>query len=515
MADQRLMMAIEEGVSKGVPMEFIVYSLTKAGWPKLVVEDAVSKWNEQNGRNTKTTEFSVWLKKYYKQAKPAVISMVVLNTISSIFELLQPWPTALLANSVFGNIPAPGPLRPLTHKPALIIFVALATLFIFLAGFIFNSFKDYYLLRIGYWLNRSIKEEAFRHILNLPLYHDKRLPKGDYIYRQNDVTNSLSDLILDTTSQIIGSIILVCGVIIIMLFLNAPLTLVTVAVVPLLILSVRYFSPIMAKWGQAMVLLQSDSATLIAESIDNTETVQAFSLEERQVQRLKNLWMQVYDVARHGLVWNKFFGFTNNLIVMVGTAIVIYLGGTEALKGHFNLGTLLIFMTYMGYVTAPIQDITAQITIRRQKLVNVRRIYEVLSDHEAIEYARQDRHLPVVQGKIDFQNISYSRGDTVILHNASLSVRPLEKIGIIGPSGSGKTTLLRLLDLYIEPDAGRILLDGIDIQSVSLDDLRRNIAWVSQTPQLFAESIIDNMRDGDINRVIALDQKESYPFCSG
>jgi ABC-type bacteriocin/lantibiotic exporter with double-glycine peptidase domain len=126
----------------------------------------------------------------------------------------------------------------------------------------------------------------------------------------------------------------------------------------------------------------------------------------------------------------------------------------------------------------------------------------VLSDHEAIEYARQDRHLPVVKGKIDFQNISYSRGDTIILRNSSLSINPGEKIGIIGPSGSGKTTLLRLLDLYIEPDAGRILLDGIDIQTVSLAELRRSIAWVSQTPELFAESIIDNMRDGDISRVI-------------
>ncbi|HET8992062.1 MAG TPA: ABC transporter ATP-binding protein [Candidatus Saccharimonadales bacterium] len=502
MAEQRLMMAIEEGVSKGVPMDFIVYSLSRAGWPKMVVEDAVQKWSEENGRNTKTTEFSVWLKKYYAQAKPAVVIMVVLNTISSIFELLQPWPTALLANSVFGNTPAPGPLRPYTHKPALIIFVALATLIIFVTGFIFNAFKDYFLLRIGYWLNRSIKEEAFRHILHLPLYHDKRLPKGDYIYRQNEVTNSLSDLILNTTSEIIGSIILVIGVIIIMLFLNPPLTLVTVATIPLLIMSVKYFSPIMAKWGQAMVLLQSDSATLIAESIDNTETVQAFGLEERQVQRLKSLWVQVYDVARHGLIWSKIFGFTNSLVVITGTSLVIYIGGTEALKGHFNLGTLLVFMTYMGYVTAPIQDITTQITIRRQKLVNVKRVYEVLSDHENIEYARQDRHLPALKGQIDFQNVSYTRGDTTILHNANLTIRPNEKVGIIGPSGAGKSTMLRLLDLYIEPDAGRILVDGIDIQSVSLNELRRNIAWVSQTPQLFAESIIDNMRDGDISRTI-------------
>jgi ATP-binding cassette subfamily B protein len=501
--EQRLFQAIEEGVSKGVPMEFIAYSLSRAGWPRQVVESAVAKWSQDNGRQQQSTEFSTWLKKYYAQAKPAMVLMVVLNTIASAIALLQPWPTALLANSVFGNTPAPGPLKAYTHTPKLILIVALMTLIIYVVGYIFNTFKDYTLLRIGYWLNRSIKEEAFRHILHLPLYHEARLPKGDYIYRQNEVTNSLSDLVLNSTSEIIGSVILVIGVIGIMLFLNASLTIVTIVVIPFLIVSVRFFGPIMAKWGQAMVLLQSDTATLIAESIDNTETVQAFGLEERQVKKLKNLWMQVYEVARHGLLWNKLFGFINGLLVILGTSIVIYIGGTEALNHHFTLGALLVFMTYMGYVINPIQDITSQVTIRRQKLVNVKRVYQVLNDHEGIEYVRQDKRLPPVRGRIDFQNVSLSHADTQILNQMNLTIQPQEKVGIIGPSGSGKTTILRLLDLYIEPDAGRIMIDGIDIQSISLNDLRKNIAWVSQYPELFAVSIIDNMRDANVSNNIS------------
>ncbi|HET9098238.1 MAG TPA: ABC transporter ATP-binding protein [Candidatus Saccharimonadales bacterium] len=500
--NQRLYRAIEEGVSKGVPMDFIAYSLARAGWPHQVVEEGITQWRQANGREQKSTVFKDWLQKYYAQAKPAMFLMVVLNTISSAISLLQPWPTALLANSVFGNTPAPGPLRPYTHTPTLILFVALMTLAIFVVGYIFNTFKDFTLLKVGYWLNRSIKEESFRHILHLPLYHDTRLPKGDYIYRQNEVTNSLSDLVLNSTSEIIGSVILVIGVIGIMAVINAELTLVTIVVIPFLIVSIRFFGPIMAKWGQAMVILQSDSSTLISESIDNTESVQAFGLQERQVQRLKSLWVQVYDVASHGLLWNKAFGFTNQLFVILGTSIVIYFGGTQALEHHFTLGALLVFMTYMGYVTGPIQDITTQITVRRQKLVNVRRVYEVLSDHEGIEYVRRDRRLPPIQGRIDFQNVSLRHGDTEILKQASFTVMPKEKVGIIGPSGSGKTTILRLLDLFLEPEAGRVLLDGIDIQSVSLEDLRRNIAWISQSPELFAESIIDNMRDGDITRNI-------------
>lgn len=502
MQEQKLKQAIEEGVSKGVPVDFIAYSLNRAGWPKDMVTEAIEKWLRENGRTQKTTEFTEWLKKYYRQAKPAIALMVVLNTIASAIALLQPWPLKLLADSVFGSIPAPGALEPYTHTPALIIVVAVLTLLIFLLGQAFGVIKDYLLLKIAFWLNRSIKEEAFRHILHLPLYHEGRLPKGDYIYRQNDVTNSLSDLVLNTTSEIIGSVILIVGVTVIMLTLNAKLTLLTIFVIPFLILSVRIFGPIMAKLGQALTKLFSQTSTLIAESIDNAEAVQAFTLQERQVQKLKDLWQRTYDISRRGLLWGKLFEFSNGLVVILGTSTVIYFGGTEALRGQFSLGDLLIFMTYLGYLIGPIQDITQQITIRRQKLVNVRRVYEVLSDHEGVEHLREGKPLPKGPGKVQFQNVSYAYRDTTILNQVSLTVEAGEKVGIVGPSGAGKSTLLRLLDLYIEPTAGRILLDGHDIQTVSLQDLRRDIAWISQSPQLFATSIAENMQDGDLDRVM-------------
>jgi ATP-binding cassette subfamily B protein len=502
MEDQRLTNAIEEGVSKGAPIDFIQYSLIRAGWPKEMVGEAVDKWLQENGRTHKTTDFTAWLKKYYAQAKPAIILMVVLNTIASAIALLQPWPLKVLADSVFGTIPAPLFLRPYTHTSTLILFVALMTLIIFLLGQAFGVVKDYTLLRIGFWLNRSIKEEAFRHILHLPLYHEGRLPKGDYIYRQNEVTNSLSDLILNSTSAMIGDVIMIIGVTGIMLALNAKLTITTLVVIPFLIFSVWLFGPIMSRLGMMLTKLFSATSTLIAESIDNSEMVQAFTLQERQVLKLKDLWQQTYVISRKGLLWGKAFQFSNGLVVMLGTSIVIYFGGTEALHHQFSLGSLLIFMTYLGYLINPIGDITSQITIRRQKLVNVRRVYEVLSDHEGVEHMREDKHLALTQGRIQFQNVSYGYRDVTVLDQMNLTIEPGQKIGIIGPSGTGKSTLLKLLDLYIEPTAGRILIDGHDIQTVSLQDLRRNIAWISQSPQLFATSILENMQDGDINRTM-------------
>jgi ABC-type multidrug transport system fused ATPase/permease subunit len=138
--------------------------------------------------------------------------------------------------------------------------------------------------------------------------------------------------------------------------------------------------------------------------------------------------------------------------------------------------------------------------------VDVSRVYEVLTDHEGIENLRKDHHFSAQRGTIEFQNITYAYGDTTILKGINLTIPAGQKAAIIGPSGSGKSTLLKLLPLFVEPSQGRILVDGIDIQTVSLQDLRQNIVWISQNPQLFNESIYENLLDGDVYRQIGAEE---------
>jgi ABC-type bacteriocin/lantibiotic exporter with double-glycine peptidase domain len=182
----------------------------------------------------------------------------------------------------------------------------------------------------------------------------------------------------------------------------------------------------------------------------------------------------------------------------------MYLGGSAALRGEISLGELLIFMTYMGYLLSPVENLVEQITSRNQKLIDVNRIYEVLADHEGIEYLRSDIHMPAkIVGQIEFQNVSYSYDDNVVFSNLNLVIQPGQKAAIIGPSGGGKSTIMKLLPLFVEPAGGRVLIDNVDIQSVSLKELRQHIAWVSQTPQLFDGTIIDNLTDGDAYREVS------------
>lgn len=494
--------AIEQAVSQGIPPHFLATTLIRNGWPPAMVNEALNAWMLAHGRQIQKTEFRQWLKKYRRRAMPSVMTVVAVSIVSSSIMLLKPWPIKIMVDSVFGDVPAPGPLEPYGGTTTLLLITSLLTVVIFLMGALFGTLRDFVALKLSFRLNHGIKSESLRHILHLPLYHKERLAKGDYIYRQNSLTSSLGDLVLDTTASIAQSVIMIVGIMAIMFSFNPALTIISVVVVPFLFVIIRYFGPQLGKISRSMTQLASKSSSTITEAIDNSETVQSYNLEDKQLSRASQLWQETHNLTRRGLLWGRLYRSSNGLLIIVASAVIMYLGGTAALNKEITLGELLIFMTYMGYLLGPVESLAMQIATRNQKILDVSRVYDVLSDHENIENLRRENHFPISFGKIEFQNVSYSYGDTVVLKNINLAIEPSQKVGVIGPSGSGKSTLLKLLPLFVEPTGGRIMVDNIDIQTVSLKELRQSVAWISQSPQLFSGTIIENLQDGNTNRQV-------------
>ncbi len=494
---------INKAVSEGTPPNAIYAQLIEQGWPESAVREVLESWLKAHGKITKTTAFKDWVKKYYRKAAPAVAVVVFINVITVGINLLKPWPTKILADSAFGNIPAPGPLEQYTGTSTLILITSGMTLFLFVFGTLFGVVRDFILLKIGFWLNKSIKQESLRHIMHLPLFHKERLSKGDYVYRQNVVTNSLSDLVLGSTSSITESIIVIIGVLAIMFSFNVGLTFISIVLIPFLFLTMRLVGPRLGRSAQELTEVASETSSRINESVDNAETVQAFTLEEKLLQRITKLWDRGYVLSKRNLLWGELLTGTNGLLIVTATSLVMYLGGSAALRGELSLGELLIFMTYMGYLLDPVENLVEQLTSRNQKIIDVNRIYEVLADHEGIEFLRSDIHMgQKIAGNIEFQNVTYSYENHTIFKGLNLKIPAGQKVAIIGPSGGGKSTIMKLLPLFLEPEGGRVLIDDVDIQSVSLKELRQHISWVSQSPQLFDGSIIDNLIDGDPYREV-------------
>lgn len=498
----RIYKAIDEAMASGVPRQTIAPNLVKNGYPPALVYEAVEAWMRANDRSEKNIGYKQWLKKYKSQARPLMVVILLLSIIASAIALLKPWPIKIMVDSAFGNIPAPGPLEPYTHTTTLILLTSLLTLAIFIAGAIFGTLKDYISMKLGIKLNHRLKEETLRHILHLPLFHKERLSKGDYVYRQNALTNSISDLVSDSTVSITQSAVMILGVLGIMITFDVKLTLITVVLIPFLFILIRVFGPRLGQISRKLTQVSSAISSDVAESLDNSETVQSFNLEEKQIIKTNKLWQQDYALTLKGMLLGKFYQFSNSLLVIIATSAVMYFGGTAVLQGELTVGQLLIFMIYMGYLLGPVESLATEIASRNQKKIDISRVYEVLADHEGVESRRIDHHFHVTLGKIEYQNVSYSYNDSPLLNDISLVIQPGEKVGFVGASGSGKTTLLKMLPLFVEPQKGKILIDDTDIQSVAVRELRYYITWISQAPQLFNGTLLDNLLDGNIFRQI-------------
>jgi ABC-type bacteriocin/lantibiotic exporter with double-glycine peptidase domain len=502
---EKLLQDIVEISKEGVPSHLLSEKLIAKGWPNDLVLAAVNEWlTLQVAEQRKNSDFKKWLQKYYDMARRSVVIVVGFNLFDTVIALLKPWPIKIMADSVFGDQTAWGPLGEYTGTVTLLAITAGMTISLFIFGTLFGVVRDVYLLKIGFSLNREIKEESFRHILHLPLFHQERLSKGDYVYRQNVVTDSLSELVLATRSIIIQSILVISGVLIIMFLINPQLTLISVVLLPLLYATIKIIGPKMGLWARKYTENASETSSKINEAVNSAEAIQAFTLEENTVNKVDKLWQNNYTYSRKNMLWGELLDGVNGLLVTLATSAVMLVGGAAALNAQLSFGDLLIFMTYMGYLIGPVEQLINQVTTRNQKLVDVGRIYEIMHDHENIEHLRDGQTFTKqITGTIEFNNVSYSYNDQPILKNVNFTIPAGQKVGIIGPSGGGKSTILKLIPLFLEPQSGSVTIDDMDTQTVSLKELRKKIGWVSQTPQLFNEDIFENLLEGDRERYVS------------
>lgn len=487
--------AIDRAVAQGISADDAARTLISQGWPEQLVKQVTESWKVSNGRVHNGSNFNAWFSKYAKQALPYVITIGFVCLFVSVVTLLKPWPTKIMVDSVFSKHPAPGVLEQYTGTSQLILITAILSVAIFLFGALLSAVRDYLLVKYSYSITKSVRQETFRHILNIPA-HKGNYSKGDYIHRQNSLTGTVSEYALNTRVGILQSGITIILIIAVMVLLNPQLTIITLFVVPFVFIITKFIAPKVGSIGRTYTQNTTNISSIITESIDNSETIQSFDMADRQVQKVSSLWDSNYSLMRKSLFTGRSFHFMNNLGVILSIAIVMYLGGLSALNGNITLGELLIFMTYMGYLLNPVQNIANLFSVRSQKKIDAKRVHQTLQDHEGVEDVWADRHFPFQKGQIQLQNVSYSYNDFKVLDNINLTIEPGQKIGIIGASGTGKSTLLKLLSLFLEPTSGKITIDDVDIQSISLRELRSKIAIANQFPQLFNTSLIENVLDG-------------------
>jgi ATP-binding cassette subfamily B protein len=335
----------------------------------------------------------------------------------------------------------------------------------------------------------------YRHLQKLsPLFY-ARTRVGDIMSRLNNDMGEIQRIVAETALAWIGNTLFLVGTVAMLAWLDMRLFLATIASAPLGIWALAHYRRRLE--GEVGTLRQrsAEIGSFLIETVQAMRLVVTANAQEREVGRFreKNDGFVRALMSMQRLTYLA--GGLPGLILSAGTGLVFVYGGFRVVQGQMTVGTFVAFMAYQTRFLPPVQALMGLYTNLATARVSLRRVSEMLDVPIDVEEPVTPVPLPVVRGEISFENVSVSFDrSTPVLEHLSFSICPGEVLAIVGPSGSGKSTIADLMLRLVDPDSGVVRLDGHDLRTVSLTDLRRQVALVDQQPVILHASVAENIR---------------------
>ena len=433
-----------------------------------------------------------------ERARIAGVSVLMLAGIGA--NLLKPWPMAVLVDSVLGTKALPTALQAWSNdKPTLIVLLAAVTAVLHLLHGGLYATQNYLAIDIGLRGLRRVRNEVFGWLQRLSLRFHQGRNTGDLIHRAAWDTYSFQTLFQQGLMTSASAALSFGMMVVVMAQLNGRLTLVALATVPLLLLVIRTFGARMTEQGASAQQADSQVTSLVQQNIAALPLVQSYTREEHEAQRFNTHTEQAQErrLRQHG--WEVAYWFAITAVFGSGAAGILWLGANQVIRGEATVGELLIFLTYLGQFYEPLNQLSHVGATVANASVGAQRVFEILDTPEEVKDAPDAQ--PVVRsalrGELAFNAVTFRYADDrEILRGISFTLAPGQSAALIGPSGVGKTTLLNLVPRFFDPTGGTIRLDGADLRSLRVRDVRSQIAIVLQEPILLPTSIAENIAYG-------------------
>jgi ATP-binding cassette subfamily B protein len=418
-------------------------------------------------------------------------------------EVLRPWPTKLLVDSVLGQQPLPpAVLAVLSALPGpagvqgLLLWVCVSTVLIFLVGTLMSMVSTVASVTYGQRMTYDLGADLFLHLQRLSLLFHCRRPVGDTIARVTGDPYCMQTLVSATLLPLLQGIGTLVTMFIIMWRLDAQLTLLALGVAPFLVLNIWVFGKPMKLRGRRRRDLEGQMMSVVHQALNAIPAVQAFTREEREHARFQGYAEDTVAAYRQATAADMVFKLFVGLVTAVGTALIMYVGGQSALAGTISVGTILVFLSYLASLYAPLNSITYTASTWSYASANADRVMEILDAPVDVQDAPNAREVQL-QGRIRYENVVFGyEPERPVLKGISFEVAPGEVVAIVGPSGGGKTTLVNLLVRFFDPWSGRVLVDDHDLRQLRVRSLRHQVAIVLQEPFIFPLTAAENIAYG-------------------
>ncbi len=368
-----------------------------------------------------------------------------------------------------------------------------------------TAFAGGYLTQwVGQQALYDLRTRVFRHIQRQPLGFFDRTPIGRLITRTTSDIEALSDLLSAGVVSILGSFAQLLFIAYFMFSLNVRLALVALAVMPLMFWATMTFRDRVRVVYRETREQVSRLNSFLQEHVTGMTVVQMFNREAEELRRFQGI-NDAHRVAQvKGVFYYALFFPAVDLIASLALALVIWFGGTEAMRATLTVGTLIAFIQYVRRFFEPIRDLSDQYNTLQGAMAASERVFDVLDHDAALAEPAAPVALAPCRGRIEFEHVWFAYGTLPdsdepnwVLRDVSFTVEPGQTAALVGATGSGKTTIINLLLRFYEVQRGEIRVDGVPVQHLRLRDLRRHIGLVLQDVFLFSGTLAENITLGD------------------
>ena len=436
--------------------------------------------------------------KYFRPDATRVAGVFGLLLVNVALNVLKPWPVGVLIDSVLGQRPLPGQRAalPAGAKPMMVVWLSVAILFLHFAQGAFSAAQNYFSIQASLRGLTRLREELFARLLRLSLRFHQGASAGDLIYRASWDTYSVQTLfqqgLMTFVTASLSLLVMAC----VMARLNLPLTLVALALAPLLVIGIRVCARAMRERTARAQQADSRVTALVQQAIAALPLTQSYTREEFEADRFRAGAdeAQTRRLSQHGSELG--YGFIVAAIFGFGTAVTTWLGARQVLAGDLTVGELFVFLSYLVLLYEPLSQLSHVGATVAGALAGARRVFEILDTPEAVEARGPAGKAQSAKG-IAFRGVSFAyEPGREVLREVSFSLSDGESAAIIGPSGAGKTTLLLMLPRFFDPARGGVELGGVDLRQWDLKDLRRKIGLVLQEPIILPATVAENIAYG-------------------
>lgn len=432
------------------------------------------------------------VKRFMKYYKPH-LGLFILDLVCALFiaasDLVYPMVTRTLINEVIPD-----------KNTRLIFTFGLALLIMYCIRLLLEYIVGYYGHVLGVRMEYDMRKEMFSHVQELPFSYFDNTKTGHIMSRIVNDLNEISELAHHGPEDIFISTIMIIGSFFMLLHVNVKLTLITFAVLPVMIYFAMHYNTKMRKNFKQIRESLADINGRLEDSISGIRVVKSFTNEEYEIDKFDEGNIRFKSLRTISVRYIGIFHGGINFFSNIATLIALVAGGYYVVKGKIKYGDMVAYLIYINQFLQPVKRLANFVEQFQRGMAGFKRFTEVMDIKPDIIDKSEAIEIDKVSGQVLFKDVAFSYDEkNSVLSGINLSVKPGETLAIVGPSGAGKTTLCSLIPRFYEIDKGSITVDGKDIRDVKISSLRKNIGIVQQDVFLFSGTIRENISYGNLD----------------